>query len=190
VIAAHPEREKISSDLLRGVPVRVVCKKFGISKDVCYRFLQSVPPAVKAKRYADSLRPGANVDKLREEESEGLLVGLHTQRVRLLQMQDMAMELADPEMVARLSGQIHVNLQLVGKYLGEFVNRSRVEVVSLALTPGYLQLRSALVESMANHPEARHDILKALREVEAIPAVAGHDKHHTLDAKPVIEAAQ
>jgi hypothetical protein len=146
---------------------------------------------VRAKRYADALRPGVDLDKLREEESEGLLVGLHTQRARLLMMQDMAMDLADAEMVARLSGQIHVNLQLVGKYLGEFVNRSRVEVVSLALTPGYVQLRSALVEALANHPDARADVLRALHEIEAMPALTGPDKRHSIEADPVFsEAAQ
>ncbi len=166
VLKNHNERERIEADLLRGVPVRVVGKKFGVSKDVCYRFLNSVPGDVRAKKFGEALRPGASLDEIRTEESEGLLIALRTQRLRLLQCQDMALELADAEMVTRLSGQIHTNLQLVGRYLGEFVSLSKIEIKSLVLTPQYVRLRCALLGALSRHPDARSDVLRALREIE------------------------
>jgi hypothetical protein len=170
-LAQHPERERIEHDLLKGVPVRVVCRKYGTHKDGCYRFLKDQPVDVKARRFADALHPGIDLEQLRNDESEGLLVGLHTQRMRLLMMQDAALELADAEMVARLSQQIHQNLALVGKYLGEFVNRSQVQVLNLTMTPEYMRLREALLLSMVKHPDARADVLKALKEIELLPAI-------------------
>jgi hypothetical protein len=118
---------------------------------------------------AEALKPGKSLDQLREEESEGLLVGLHVQRMRLLMMQDAAIERADDEMTVRLSAQIHRNLELVGKYLGEFVSLSKIQVTTLTLTPEYMKLREALLTTLSRYPEARSDILGALRQLETLP---------------------
>ena len=168
-IGTHVESERIRADLCAGVPVRVVQRKYNVSKDACYRFIKKLPIGIRAKRMADILKPGCDPDKLREEESEGLLISLRFQRIRLLQQQDLAAELADGEMVARMAGHIHRNIELVGKYLGEFVSHSRVQVMSLTMTPDYLRLREALLSAMVQHPEARADMLKALRSIEAAP---------------------
>jgi hypothetical protein len=179
-IKNHPERERIEADLVRGVPVRVVMRKYCIAKDPCYRFLATIPAEVRERRHADLLKPGADLDTLRQEESEGLLVGLRSQRMKLLMVQDAAMERADAEMVTRISSQVHRNLELVGKYLGEFISHSQVQVLNLTMTPDYLRLREALLSAMAKHPEARADVLRALREIEAAPTPA--------NAPPMIEA--
>lgn len=124
VIEQHPERGRIEHDLARGVPVRVVAKKYCVRPIACYRHFAKMPPQIKAEKFATLLKPAADLEKLRIDESEGLLANLAMQRARLLMMQDTAMELANAEMTQRLSGQIHRNLELVGKYLGEFAQRS------------------------------------------------------------------
>ena len=192
-IAKHPERERVEADLLRGVPVRVVMRKYGIGKDSCYRFLAKIPKATRAKHYAEALKPGANLDELRAQESEGLLLGLHAQRMRLLMFQDAAAERADDEMVTRLASQIHRNLELVGKYLGEFVSLSKVQVTTLTLTPEYMKLREILLTTLSRYPEARGEILAELRKLEALPPSKVPAGAQVVEAAPIaavqVEAA-
>ncbi|MGO9684939.1 MAG: hypothetical protein ACLPTZ_20585 [Beijerinckiaceae bacterium] len=168
VIAKHPERARIEYDLARGVPVRVVGKKYGLSKDACYRHLEKMPAEMKADKLAELLKPGANLDALKLEESEGLLANLQNQRIRLLLVQDVALELADAEMVTRTSAQIHRNLELVGKYLGELSSLSSVTVTNniIMSSPEFLHLQSGLLSIARAHPDARMDIVALLRGLE------------------------
>lgn len=189
VIEQHPERGRIEHDLARGVPVRVVAKKYAINSHVCYRHFQKMPPQLKAEKFAALLKPAADLEKLRIDESEGLLANLAMQRARLLMMQDTAMELADAEMTQRLSGQIHRNLELVGKYLGEFAQRSISTQISVLVSPEYLQLRASLVDALQPFPEARRAVASVLGRIESqaaqAPAVAPTKPVLTLEAADV-----
>jgi hypothetical protein len=89
---------------------------------------------------------------------------------------------------ARLSGQIHQNLELTGKYLGEFARVTTQTQISLLVTPEYLKLRSALLHALWPFPEARQAVAAVLHDIEGVaaqePAPNGHDK------VPVAIAAQ
>src|SRR4051812_24754087 len=123
LIEDHPERARIEYDLARGVPVRVVGRKYGLTKDCCYRHLKKIPPQLRAASLRNLLKPAADLEKLRVEEGEALLAGLAMQRARLLVMQDAAMEICDHDLATRISMGIHKNLELVGRYLGEFARQ-------------------------------------------------------------------
>jgi hypothetical protein len=165
-IDSHPERGRIEFELGRGTSARAVAKKYGISRDACYRYLKKMPPQLKAGLLRDRLKAGADLEKLRIDESEGLLQNLAVQRARLLIAQDRALDLEQLSVASQIGGQIHRNLELVGSYLGEFARHSVQTSVSILIQPEYLELRSALLRALQPYPEARKAIAAALHQVE------------------------
>ena len=163
-------RAAIERDLAAGVPTRIVGQKYGISRDACWRWLKKMPPHLKAEKYIGLIKAEGDLERLRIEESEGLLANLAMQRARLLMAQDAALELADLMCVNHIAGQIHRNLELVGKYLGEFASHSISTSVSLLITPEYLDLRAALVRALRPSPQARAAVAAVLRDVETTAA--------------------
>jgi hypothetical protein len=120
VIEKHPRRGEIEADIGRGVSERVIARKYDISRDVVHRWSKTkIPPQLRAKRYVGLLNATSDLETLRIEESDGLLKNLAMQRARLLRSQDLAIELEDLKSISFLSGQIHKNLELVGRYLGD-----------------------------------------------------------------------
>jgi hypothetical protein len=72
----HADRARIEHDLAKGVPIRVISKKYNISIHVLYRYRTALPPQLKTAHLGAKLKVGADLEKLRLDESEGLLVGL------------------------------------------------------------------------------------------------------------------
>jgi hypothetical protein len=171
-INEHPDRARIEFDLARGVPPRTVAKKYGVGLHACYRLLKRLPPQLRAAHVGQRLKAGADLEKLRIDESEGLLQNLATQRARLLLCQDAALEAGDAAKVAYIAGTIHRNLELVGKYLGEFAQHQITTTVSVLVSPEYLEFRSALMRALAPYPEARRAVAVALHSIEAQSAMS------------------
>jgi hypothetical protein len=165
-IMHHEARPQIERDLALGVPLRRLAKKYGISKDALCRHRKRLPPQLKAAMLAQALRPDVDLDQLRTSESEGLLAGLSAQRARLLLWQDWAASAEQFTIATAISAQIHRNLELVGKYLGEFAQHHVVSNVSVLVSPQYLELRSALLQALQPYPEARRAVATALHGIE------------------------
>lgn len=165
-IETHPDRPKIEYDIARGVPPLAVAKKYGLKKDAVYRLKKRLPPQLKAAMLGNLLRPGADLDRLRTEESEGLLANLATQRARLLLAQDAAMAAENLQQIGQLAGHIHRNVELVGKYLGEFAQHQVKTTISVLVQPEYLQLRAALLRALQAFPDARKSVAMALHQIE------------------------
>ena len=165
-IDVHPDRARIELGLARGVPLRVVAEKYGVSMHAAHRHKAKLPPQLKAALAARALKPGTDLEKLRIDESEGLLQNLAAQRARLLWSQDQALEAANHSIVAQLAAQIHRNLQLVGQYLGEFLRHDVHTSVNIVLRPEYLQLRSVLMQALKPFPDARRAVSAAIHELE------------------------
>jgi hypothetical protein len=181
-IEQHPEQPRIERDLALGVPLARIAKKYAVSKDAAWRHKAKLPPQLKAALSASVLRPEADLEKLRLDESEGLLAHLAAQRARLLLSQDAALESEQFGLVAQLSGSIHRNLELVGKYLGEFAQHQVRTNVSILIQPEYLELRSAMLRALAPHPDARRDVAAVLHRIEndaATPPPAVIEGHAT-----------
>jgi len=166
-INEHPDRGRIEYDLARGVPVRALAKKYGVNIHVLYRLRAKLPPQLRAAHLGARLRAGADLEKLRIDESEGLLQNIATQRARLLLMQDSAMEAGDHSIATLISGRILQTVELAGKYLGEFAQHQIRTTVSVLIQPEYLEMRSALVSALAPYPEARRAVTAALHATEA-----------------------
>lgn len=169
-VTRHEARAAIERDLALGVPLRRLANKYGVSKDALCRHRKKLPPQLKAAMLAQSLRPEVDLETLRTSESEGLLANLAVQRSRLLLWQDSAQEAEQFGLATQISAQLHRNLELVGKYLGEFAQHHIVSNVSVLVSPQYLELRAALLKALAPHPDAKRAVAAVLHGIETTAA--------------------
>ena len=92
-----------------------------------------------------------------------------------------------------LARTIHQNLQLVGRYLGLFVQHHTSTSVSLLLSEDYLRMRQALILALKPYPEARRAVAEAMQRIEGETAskmmadAAKHPRRPTL-AQPALPA--
>jgi hypothetical protein len=186
-ILDHPDRARIEFDLAKGVPIRVIAKKYAnLNIHKLYRFRAALPVQLKTKHLGAKLKAGADLEKLRLDESEGLLVGLAQQRARLLMCQDAALLREDGREATFIAGEIHRNLKLVGQYLGEFAQHQIKTTVSVLIQPEYLEMRASLMRALSPFPEARRAVAAALQAAEA-KAAATPPARAELPAPPMID---
>jgi hypothetical protein len=183
-ITRHPDRAQIERDLAIGLPLRRLAKRYGIGKDALCRHRKKLPPQLRAAMLAQSLRPEVDLEKLRVTESEGLLVNLAAQRAKLLLWQDAAASAEQYQVASAISAQLHRNLELVGKYLGEFASHHVTTSVSVLLSPQYLELRAALLRALQPFPDARAAVAKEIHRLETKAA-----QQRVLEALPAPEVA-
>jgi hypothetical protein len=166
-ITKHPERAAVERDLALGLPLRRLARKYGLSKDALCRYRKRLPPHLKAALLAQSLRPEVDLEALRVTESEGLLVHLAAQRARLLLWQDACASSEQFQVASAISAQVHRNLELVGKLVGEFAQHHVTTSVSVLLSPQYLELRATLLRALQPYPDARRAVVDAIHRLEA-----------------------
>jgi hypothetical protein len=185
-ITKHPDRAAIERDLAIGLPVRRLAKKYGLGKDALHRHRKKLPPQLKAAMAAQALRPGVDLEQLRITESEGLLVHLAAQRAKLLLWQDACASSEQFQVASAISAQVHRNLELVGKYLGEFAVHHVTANVSMLISPEYLELRSTLLRALQPYPEARAAVVEAIHRLEAKAAQQAPQPVQALPAPEVV----
>jgi len=167
-IEKDPNRPLIERALAMGVPMTQVAERYGHSLAAINRYRERMPQQLKAAIVAATLKPKeTDLDKLKLDESEGILGNLAHQRARLLLTQDVAMEEGAGELVVRLAGAVHKNIELTGKYLGLFAQQHVSTNVNILLSEDYLRLRQTLVNALRPYPEARHAVAEALHQVES-----------------------
>jgi len=115
-----------------------------------------------------------DLEKLRITESEGLLHHLVAVRGRLYRAMDQAEDLGDYLNTARVSATLLKNLELTAKLLGELHTGAQVTQNILVL-PEYHGLRTAILQALKGHPEARAAVVAALQhfEMPEVPALEG-----------------
>jgi hypothetical protein len=166
-IATDPNRPLIERSLAMGVAMTQIGKRFGYSVPVISNYRNRMPPQLKAAIVAAALKPKeADLDKLRVDESEGILGNLAHQRARLLVCQDEAMEAGEIDPVIRLANTIHKNIELVGKYLGLFAQHHVSTKVNILVSEDYLHLRHVLTLALRPYPEARRAVADELHRLE------------------------
>jgi hypothetical protein len=167
-IATDPNRPLIERSLAMGVPMSQIGKKYGYTLTAISRFRDRMPQQLKAAIAAAALKPKeTDLDQLRIDESEGILGNLAHQRARLLVCQDECMEQGAVEHVARLSGVIHKNIELTGKYLGLFAQHHVSTKVNILVSEEYLSLRQAITNALHPFPDARRAVAAALHSLES-----------------------
>jgi hypothetical protein len=159
-IEAHPDRARIELDIGKGTPVRVIMRKYGLSKDSIYRHIAKMPEGFRAESFAELLKPGVDLETLRRDESEGLLAHLTNGRIRLQMLRDAAEERGDALEAARLAAEIRKHLELAAKLLGQLdtYSKTTINIAQFFESNAYKGLEAELLALARAHPEARSDI--------------------------------
>src|SRR5690348_10639127 len=76
-------------------------------------------------------------------------------------MEDDAIDTAN-----RVSRTIHINVELTGRYLGQFAQHHVSTNVNILISDDYLRLRQALIVALRPHAEARRAVAAELQRLE------------------------
>jgi hypothetical protein len=163
------ERAALEHARAAGQTLGKLSRRYGLSKASLQRHFSSnhVPPALRDKQKAIAL-VGAECDLkiLREQESDGLLRHVASQRGKLYGLLDKAEDLGDIKTAALVHGRITQNLRLGADVLGMVGASATTINQSLVISPDYLRLRSALLQALGPFREARLAVAMALRSIE------------------------
>jgi len=165
-ICHHREHAAIDLAIARGVSVLALSRRYKVSTDSIYRHKKAhLPPTLRAKLIAG---PDLDIDldKLRETESQSLLANLVALRHRLFASLDTAEECGDGTMISRLAAQLHNNLEITGKLLGDLGIGSTATINNVLVMPAYVEMRVELVKALEPFPEARQAVAAVLRGIE------------------------
>jgi hypothetical protein len=166
-VCSHRELAQIDTALARGVSAPAIARRFKLGTDSVYRHSRAhLPPQLRAALLAGPDLEGVDLDKLKETESQSLLGNLVALRHRLFAALDCAEEFNDAGMLTRVSSQLHANLELTGKLLGDLGIGSTTNV-NVLIMPQYVELRVALVQALAAFPEARQAVAQVLHQLES-----------------------
>jgi hypothetical protein len=151
--------------LARGVSVRALARRYKVGADSLYRHQTNhLPPQLRAQLIAG---PDLDIDldRLRETESQSLLANLIALRGRLFSSLDVAEECGDGNMLARVAGQLHHNLEITGKLLGD-LGTGPVSVTNVLIQPMYVEMRVELVRALRPFPDAARAVAAVLHTIE------------------------
>jgi hypothetical protein len=161
----HREHAAIDLALARGVAVRALARRYGLSIDSLYRHAKAhLPPQLRAQLVAGP-DLAVDLDRLRENESQSLLANLVGLRHRLFASFDTAEEHGDTHMITRIAAQLHHNLEITGKLLGD-LGVGSTTINNVLVMPAYVEMRVELVRALAPYPEARQAVAQVLHTIE------------------------
>jgi len=179
-ICAHRERAGIDLGLVRGVSVTALSRRYKVSTDSLYRHQKAhLPPQLRAALIAGP-DLSIDLDKLKETESQSLLANLVALRHRLFASLDVAEEYGDVSMVTRVVGQLHQNLEITGKLLGD-LGVGTQNVTNVLIMPAYVELRVAIVDALRGFPEAAKAVAATLHQIESKAAADVKPKEYAHD---------
>jgi hypothetical protein len=165
-VCQHRERAALDLALARGVSVGTLSRRYRLGPDSLYRHSKAhLPPQLRASLLAGPSLEGIDLDKLRDTESQSLLANLVALRRRLFATLDTAEESGDGNMLARVAGQLHRNLEITGKLVGSLTMGTTINN-NVLIQPQYVELRVALVGALSPFPDARQAVAAVLHTIE------------------------
>ena len=171
-VCSHREHAAIDLAVARGVSVRALAKRYKLGVDSLYRHERNHLPAQLRAKLIAGPDLDIDLDRLKETESQSLLVHLVALRGRMFASLDVAEEHGDSGMVARVANQLHKNLEITGKLLGDLGIGSTSITNNILIAPQYVSMRVELVRALAPFPQARQAVAEALHTLEAKAAEA------------------
>jgi hypothetical protein len=148
------------------VSITALSRRYGVSTDSLYRHQRAhLPPTLRAQLLAGP-DLAVDLDKLKETESQSLLANLVALRHRLFASLDAAEEHDDGFRITQVSAQLHRNLELTGKLLGD-LGVGHTNVTNVLILPAYVELRVALVNALRGFPEAARAVAVTLHQIES-----------------------
>jgi hypothetical protein len=137
-VCAHRERAVIELGIARRISVNALAKRYGLHHDALYRHSKNhMPPQLRAKLLAG---PDCelDLDQLKATESQSLLGNLVAIRHRLFGALDLAEECGDVNMMTRATSQLHQNLEIAGKLLGD-LGVGQTNITNVLILPAYVE---------------------------------------------------
>jgi hypothetical protein len=181
-VCRHKERRTIDLGLARGVSVSALAQHYGLSTDALYRHVNAnhTPARDKAALIAGPDMQGLSVEQLREREGQSLLAHLIALRNRLFSALDLGERFGDVNMVTRASAQLHENLALTGRLVGQLATGNTTNITNVLVDPSYIGFRSRLLKALTPFPEARLAVAEVLNATEhdaPQPKLIEHNEH-------------
>jgi hypothetical protein len=172
----HPRRGEIDIEIARGVSGVEIARRYDLPRASVWRHRRNnhVPASVVAAfpQHRTELSAEA-LAKLRAEESQGVLLNLALQRSKLLRVQEVAESRRRNDLVLAAARELHKNIELVARTIGEFAQHERtinqVAHLHVMMQPEYIALRTGLIRALRPHPEARRAVGAVLAELEQVP---------------------
>jgi hypothetical protein len=166
-ICRHREKAAIYLALARRVSVNALAKRYELGPDAIYRHSRNhLPPQLRANLLAGP-DTEVDLDHLKATESQSLLATLVAVRHRLFGALDMAEEHGDGFMLTRVTSQLHTNLELTGKLLGDLGVGHHTTINSFLIGSEYVAVRLALVNALRPHPDAARAVAAVLHAIES-----------------------
>lgn len=178
-VCSHPDRASVELGLANRVPLRVLATRYGLSQDAVHRHRhRHMSPQLTAQLMTRGRLTEIDLDKLRITESEGLLQHLVAVRGRLYRAMDQAEDLGDYLNASRVSATLLKNLELTAKLLGDLQSGAQHVTQNILVMPEYHGLRTAILQALRAHPEARAAVVAALHtfETPAVPVLEGEGR--------------
>ena len=165
-VCRHRERAALDLGLSRGVSIAALATRYKLGPDSLYRHAKAhLPPQLRAALIAGPDLDGVDLDRLRETESQSLLANLIAIRRRLFASLDAAEEHGDGNMISRVAGQLHRNLEITGKLVGDLA-MGATTINNILIQPAYVEMRVELVRALAPYPDARQAVAAVLHTIE------------------------
>jgi hypothetical protein len=97
----------------------------------------------------------------------------------LYQLFDAALTANDRSGGALLAGRLHDNLNSMAKLTGQLSASPLISnTMNIFVSPQFAELETTLVRALAKHPQARADLIRALRELEDRATSSGQLLEH------------
>jgi hypothetical protein len=157
-VCTHPDRENIDEALVGATAISAIAAKYrDISEDALGRHKANHLPAKLVM--AEKAKEVAQADNLLEQVRD-----LQGRALAILDQAEMSGDLRTALGAIR---EARGNLELLAKLLGEL---SDAPQVNLTVSPEWLQIRAVIVTALEPHPDAKNNVLRAIRSVDSSAA--------------------
>jgi hypothetical protein len=189
-ICRHPERWRI--ELLRagGASLDALAAKFNVDRDAVWRHWgRHVSPEMKAGYLAGPVQLQELAAKAADT-GASVLDHLHAVRCVLMGQLSVMTEAGDARGAGYIGGQLVKVLETIARISGELGDLARSatynvtnNIAVLQEHPAFAKLQATMLRALAPHPQARADVVLALRSLDAESSPAATAR----PANPVLE---
>lgn len=162
----HERRPEIELRLASGTPIRTIAARYNLPKDTLYRHKRNHMPVelIQQLQTTGQRRNATDLEQLKRSESEGLLGNLVHERSRQQRIADKAELVDDYANATRASVAALKSSELIAKLLGDIQTGSVTQNILIA--PEFHAFRSAVIQALRPHPDAKRAVLASLQQLE------------------------
>ena len=163
----HERRAEIELRIASGTPIKAIAAKYGLKPDSLRRHKLRHMDAtlIQGLQAAGKRINPAELQALKESESDGLLQNLVHERARQQRIADKAEALDDFANATRASVAALKSSELIAKLLGDIQTGNLTQNILVA--PEFMAFRVAIIESLRPYPAAKLAVLHSMQRLEA-----------------------